>query len=237
MPLIHIAVAKTHKYGSRDSGDTAEIAERPTGGLSVILVDGQGSGAAAKTLSMLVSSKAVALLKEGVRDGAVARSVHDFLHAYRHGKVSASLDLASVDLASSSVVVTRNSTVPYLVCINGEVRRQDLTAGPIGVYRHSRPVVDHYPLEAGLQVILFTDGIVGAGRRRDMPFEPLEYIREHARASSSVTDIADGLLMAAISADGGRPADDMTVAVLSVGSDSAEREPIRRMFVSFPAVG
>lgn len=237
MPLIRIAVAKTHKYGSRDSGDTAEIAERPTGGISVVLVDGQGSGAAAKSLSMLVSSKAVALLKEGVRDGAVARGTHDFLHAYRHGKVSASLDLASVDLASSSVVVTRNSSAPYLICIDGEYRRQDQTAGPIGVYRHSRPVVDHYPYAPGLQVILITDGITGAGRRRGQLFDPLAYLNEHARISSSVADIADGLLMAAIAADEGRPGDDMTVAVLSLDADGGDSEPIRRMYVSLPAAG
>src|SRR3712207_7046255 len=34
---------------------------------------------AAKSLSLLITSKAVALLKEGVRDGAVARGVHDYL--------------------------------------------------------------------------------------------------------------------------------------------------------------
>jgi serine phosphatase RsbU (regulator of sigma subunit) len=237
MPVIRIAVAKTHKYGSRDSGDTAEIAERPTGGISIVLVDGQGSGAAAKSLSMLVSSKAVALLKEGVRDGAVARSVHDYLHAYRHGKVSASLDLASVDLASSSVVVTRNSTIPYLVSVNGEFRSQDQTAGPIGVYRHSRPTVDHFPLEPGLQVILFSDGIAGAGRRQGQPFDPLAYMQDHARVSSSVNDIADGLLMAALAADSGRPADDMTVAVLSLDADVGDPEPVRRMYVSFPTAG
>ena len=115
MLSIQIAIAKTHKYASRDSGDTAEVVERPTGGLSVILVDGQGSGAAAKTLSMLVSSKALALLKEGVRDGAVARGAHDFLHAYRHGKVSATLDIVSVELATRTVLVTRNSVAPYIV--------------------------------------------------------------------------------------------------------------------------
>ncbi|MEA2594599.1 MAG: hypothetical protein QOF01_1068, partial [Thermomicrobiales bacterium] len=80
---IDVAIAKTNKYASRDSGDTAEVVERPGGGVSVVVVDGQGSGPAAKTLSMLLSSKAVSLLKEGVRDGAVARAVHDSLFAFR----------------------------------------------------------------------------------------------------------------------------------------------------------
>jgi serine phosphatase RsbU (regulator of sigma subunit) len=237
MALVRIAVAKTHKYGSRDSGDTAEIAERPTGGISVVLVDGQGSGSAAKSLSMLVSSKAIALIKEGVRDGAVARGTHDYLHAYRHGKVSATLELVSVDFASATVVVTRNSGVAYLVGNNGDYHQMNQIAGPIGVYRHSRPVVDQFPLEAGLQVILFTDGIAVAGVRRGEPFDPLAYLCEHARASSSVTDIADGLLMAAISADEGRPRDDMTVVVLALDADGGEPEPVRRMFVSLSGPG
>ncbi len=49
MPLkIDVAVAKTNKYASRESGDTVEIVERPGGGISVILADGQGSVARQK---------------------------------------------------------------------------------------------------------------------------------------------------------------------------------------------
>ena len=57
--LIEAAVAKTNKYASRESGDTVEIVERPTGGISVIVADGQGSGRAAKALSLLVTARAV----------------------------------------------------------------------------------------------------------------------------------------------------------------------------------
>jgi hypothetical protein len=62
-------------------------------------------------------------------------------------------------------------------------------------------------------------------------------MQDHARVSSSVNDIADGLLMAALAADSGRPADDMTVAVLSLDADVGDPEPVRRMYVSFPTAG
>ncbi|HEU0165419.1 MAG TPA: serine/threonine-protein phosphatase, partial [Thermomicrobiales bacterium] len=75
--LIDLAIAKTEKYASRESGDTVELIERPSGGFSIVMIDGQGSGRAAKTLSLMLSSKAVALVKEGVRDGVVARATHD----------------------------------------------------------------------------------------------------------------------------------------------------------------
>src|SRR5918997_1197746 len=50
---VDIGIAKVAKYAVRDSGDTVEVVERPGGGISVVLVDGQGSGAAAKALSHL----------------------------------------------------------------------------------------------------------------------------------------------------------------------------------------
>lgn len=234
MLSIDVAIAKTHKYASRDSGDTAEIGERPTGGVSVVMVDGQGSGHAAKSLSMLVSSKAISLLKEGIRDGAVVRGTHDYLHAYRHGRVSATLDVLSVDLATSEVVVARNNPIPYIVGRDGKFSYRDEVAGPIGLHRHSRPVVDHYAVEAGLNVVVFTDGISGAGGQAGSRFDPAEYLNDHARESSTAEQIANGVLMAAVEADQSRPRDDMTVAVLSLVEGDAEHEKVRRMKLSFP---
>jgi serine phosphatase RsbU (regulator of sigma subunit) len=233
MLSIEIAVAKTHKYASRDSGDTAETVERPTGGMSMVLVDGQGSGHAAKSLSMMVSSKAVSLLKEGVRDGASARATHDFLHAYRHGRVSATLDIVSVDLADKTILVTRNSATPYLVRRNGAFERHDSTSGPIGLYRHTRPAIDQYPIEAGLTVVIFSDGIVNAGHRIGQPFDALAYVSDSLSADSLAHDIADGVLAAAVEADKGRPNDDMTVATVTIVPVEAD-QAIRKIRVSIP---
>ena len=65
---VQIAIAKVGKYATGESGDTVETIERPHGGLSVVMVDGQRSGKAAKAISNIVARKAVALLAEGVRD-------------------------------------------------------------------------------------------------------------------------------------------------------------------------
>jgi serine phosphatase RsbU (regulator of sigma subunit) len=234
---IDIAVAKTHKYASRESGDTVETAERPTGGMSVVMVDGQGSGAAAKSLSMLVSSKALSLLKEGIRDGAVARATHDFLLAFRHGKVSATLDIVSVDLGTSEIVVTRNNPIPYVIGTGDEYTLCTNVAGPIGVHRHTRPIVDSYPVEPGRCIVVFSDGIAGAGKRGGSLFDPVSYLRQHSRVSTTAQEIADGMLMAAIEADNDRPADDMSVVVLSLVDTDGPPEPIRRMWVSIPVPG
>jgi serine phosphatase RsbU (regulator of sigma subunit) len=233
MLSIEVAIAKTHKYASRDSGDTAETVERPTGGLSVVMVDGQGSGAAAKTLSMMVSSKALALLKEGVRDGAVARGTHDFLHAYRHGRVSATLDIVSVDLASSTLVVTRNSGNPYLVRRADTFELMAGTSGPIGPQRHLRPAVDQYPISDVLSVVVYTDGITGAGQRWGAPFDALEFVQAMEGSQPTAHQLADGVLAAALDADHGRPGDDMTVVAVSIVPSDPEKQ-IRTQRVSLP---
>jgi len=233
MLSIEVAIAKTHKYASRDSGDTAETVERPTGGLSVVMVDGQGSGAAAKTLSMMVSSKALSLLKEGVRDGAVARGTHDFLHAFRHGRVSATLDIVSADLASSTLVITRNSSNPYLVRRAGTFEMVSGTSGPIGPQRHLRPSVDQYPLTEALRVIVYTDGITGAGRRWDLRLDTLAFAEHMTAGGATSQQLADGLLAAAIDADRGRPVDDMTVVAVSIVSRNPDVQ-IRTQLVSLP---
>jgi serine phosphatase RsbU (regulator of sigma subunit) len=235
LPLvIQIAVAKTNKYASRDSGDTVEVAERPGGGLSAVVVDGQGSGAAAKNLSMFLTSKAVALLKDGVRDGAAARAVHDSLFAFRNGKVSAALDILSVDLKTGSVVVTRNAETPMTLCIHGEWQSSPATSGPIGLYHFTRPSVTHLTPEAGLVVILVTDGVPRAGESTGREsFAIADHARESIELELSADDIARSVLAEAVARDQGRPRDDQTVTVLKL-DEYSEHPLVRRLSVYVP---
>ncbi len=79
---VGLAVAKINKYATTNSGDTVEVVERPNGGLSVVMADGQSSGRGAKWISTLVVRKVITLLAEGVRDGAAARAASE-LPVYR----------------------------------------------------------------------------------------------------------------------------------------------------------
>src|SRR5512136_2670138 len=112
---IQIAVAKTNKYAVTESGDTLEVVERPNGGLSVVLADGQTSGRGAKAVSMMVVRKVVGLLAEGVRDGAAARAASDALFTEKKGQVISTLNIVSVDLRSGTIVLTRNNPVSVFV--------------------------------------------------------------------------------------------------------------------------
>ncbi|MDI3341101.1 MAG: SpoIIE family protein phosphatase [Sphaerobacter sp.] len=234
MPILfELAVAKTHKFGTHDSGDTVELVERPGGGFSAVVVDGQGSGAAAKRLSLQVAGAVVRLLNEGVRDGAAARAAHDFLVTMRGGRVSAALDILSVDLTSRSVVVTRNSGVPMLLGREGDLVAVAESGERIGIYRHTRPLVLEYPVEPGLTAILVTDGVIGAGTRRGRPLDLVAAADVVVSTDRSAQEIADGLLDAALAADDGHPGDDMTVVALRLRAVE-QTGAIRRVVMTVP---
>lgn len=234
MPLhIDIAIAKTNKYASRESGDTVEIVERPGGGMSVILADGQGSGRAAKSLSMLVTAKVSSLIKEGVRDGACARAANDFLHAMRHGQVSATLDVLSVDLKTSTVVITRNGDSSYFIKSDDMIEVNRGKERALGLHARTRPWAAEFPLNSCQRVVLISDGISNSGVKFGM--EAYDLARAALEFESDVTaqTIADTILGEAIARDHEKPGDDMSVVVLSLGSHQ-DQIVIRRMNATVP---
>jgi serine phosphatase RsbU (regulator of sigma subunit) len=234
MPLkIDVAVAKTNKYASRESGDTVEMVERPGGGISVILADGQGSGRAAKTLSLLVTAKVSALLKEGVRDGASARAANDFLFAVRNGQVSATLDILSVDLKTGTVVITRNSETACYIRANDGCEVSAGAERPLGIHPRTRPWAAEIPIGPGVRVILVSDGITNSGRRTGLPPLELAVISTNSGLEASSADIANLVLGEAIVRDADKPADDMSVVVLTL-PEHHQRTLVRRMGVEVP---
>ncbi len=231
---VRIAVAKVGKYATSESGDTLEVVERPRGGLSIVLADGQRSGRAAKAISNIVVRKAVALLAEGVRDGAVARAAHDYLFLYRGGKVSAELNIVSIDLISRTLVVSRNSHCPVVVVKDGQLVLLDEPSVPIGIYSNTKPVITELPLEPEMHLVVFTDGILEAGRQSDRRLDVTTLVPELLAATPGDPQaLADALLERAVAADQGRPRDDISVLVVTVATRD-DGDDVRRMAVSFP---
>ncbi len=235
MREVQVAVAKTHKYASRESGDTVEVIERPHGGLSVLLVDAQGSGLPAKTISNLVISRGAALIKEGTRDGAVARSVHDYLYTLRGGRVLATLVIVSVDLQSQSLVLSRNDEYPaYLLTREAvEVCAEPVT--PIGIYPRTKPSIVERPLAEYLGAVAVSDGIVHAGERRGAPFDLLSFLQERLAAGwPAAQELADAILSQALALEDGRPRDDASVVVVTISPAPEEEVAVRRLAARLP---
>ncbi len=234
---IQVAVAKIEKYASSESGDTLEMVERPHGGLSLVLVDGQRSGKGAKAVSNLVAAKAIALLADGVRDGAAARAANDYLFMQRGGKVSATLSIISVDMVTKTLVLSRNSHCPAIIQTGPEGQMiLDRPVSPVGVHRVTKPQITELPLQAGTVAVVFTDGIMTAGERRgeqiDMTGLVNTLYNRHIWSELVAQPIADGLLAHALEMEDRRPTDDLSVLVLAILG--VESDGVRRMAVTLP---
>ena len=234
---VQFAVAKIGKYATSESGDTLEMIERPHGGLSFVLVDGQRSGKSAKVISNLVARKAIQLLSEGVRDGAAARAAHDYLYTYRRGKVSATLNMLSVDMATKTFVISRNNDSPVIVytTTNG-LYLLDEPSRSVGVHRNTKPVITEIPILPGTILVVYTDGLRHAGSLsgRDS-YDPVAAVHRMIcdESITAARTLADTLLAEANARDNGRPRDDISVLVVAVQT-GPQKDDVRRMDVSLP---
>lgn len=231
---IKVGIAKTQKYAVSHSGDSVKLAERPQGGVSAILADGQGSGKAGKITSSLVVNKASALIADGARDGAVARAVHDYLYAVKNGKVSCTLTVLSADLETDTVVISRNSNCPVIVKTPDYTTVYDEEVNPIGVHRHTKPLMYEVPLTMGILLVSYTDGIHSAGKKygKKIDFSHILKIIEK-NTIDDVNFIADSILEYVLDLDENRPGDDMTVVVMGI-SDKEDVHKIQRVSMSYP---
>jgi len=233
---VQIAVAKVNKYATSESGDTLEVVERPNGGLSVVLADGQTSGRGAKAVSQMVVRKVIGLLAEGVRDGAAARAASDALFTDKKGKVICTLNIASLDLHSGTIVLARNNPAPMFICRGEIIDRVDGESIPLGTSRDVRPLITELAIESGLTIIIHTDGLIHAGERRGTPMDVREAIQAVMEDQDpSPQSLADMLLAQAIQLDENRPADDISVLVLKVTPRNGDN--VRRMTVRLPIEG
>ena len=236
---IQLAVEKINKYASSESGDTVELVERPHGGISIVVADGQRSGRSAKAISNIVVRKAISLLAEGVRDGAVARATHDYLHTQRGGKVSAELFIVSVDLVTQTLVVSRNARCPTLIRHGDDFRWLDEASEAVGIHRLTKPAISEHQLEATTTLVVFTDGVWSAGSSSGKTINIPEIVATlDPDGTTAATAIADGILTEALRLDQGRPRDDATVLVLKLVNipqvNPFTFDGIRRLNMSFP---
>jgi serine phosphatase RsbU (regulator of sigma subunit) len=230
---IHIGMAKTNKYATSESGDTLEMVERPNGGVSVVLADGQTSGRGAKNISTMVVRKVITLLAEGVRDGAAARAASDALFTERAGKVTATLNILSVDLQTGTIVITRNNPSHVFIARRDHVECISSLSPSIGTSRNIRPSITEFPLESGISIVFFTDGIRDAGDRTGERFDVCTLLEAMLdEEDPSAQQMADTILSQAIRLDSNRPNDDMSVVVMR--SVSTDTDQIRRMTVRLP---
>lgn len=230
---IQVSVAKISRFAAGENSDTLEVVERPSGGFSVVLADGQTAGQGARSISMLVVRKVIGLLAEGVRDGSAAQAASDSLFTEHNGQAACTLNIASVDFQTGTLVLTRNNPAPVFVSLRGKVDCLGGNSTPLGNARGIKPAISEIPVESGLTVVLFTDGLTQAGQRHGRSMDVCTLLQAMLEDQEpSAQELADALLQHALALENNRPADDISVVVLNVmphqGSD------VRRMNVHIP---
>lgn len=233
---IKIAIAKATRYAMEFSGDSCNTAERPQGGLSLILADGQGHGLSAHNTSGLVVNRAVSLISDGTRDGAVARAVHDYLYAVKNKKVSCTLTVISADLDSETLVISRNSNCPVIVKTPDFTCTYDENVNPIGVHHHTKPLIYELPLTAGMTIVSYTDGIQSAGRKtsgRCADFNKILDIIDK-NSAEDISFITDSIMDYALQLDKEQAGDDMTVVAMSICAKDNTKTKVQRVNIEYP---
>ena len=229
---IKVGIARTSKYAMDYCGDSCDIAERPHGGISAVIADGQGNGLAAHHTSSWVVNKAVSLIADGTRDGAV----HDYLYAMKDRKVSCTLTVLSAEVETETVVISRNSNCPVIVWTEEYETVYDEAVGPIGVNRHMKPLMYQVPFAPGMMVVSYTDGVQAAGKKRGgttVDFEKImKIIRENH--ASEAEYVARSILEYALELDHAQAGDDMTVVVLGIVGEMPPGPKIEQWAASYP---
>ncbi|MEI7645837.1 MAG: SpoIIE family protein phosphatase, partial [Chloroflexales bacterium] len=199
-----------------------------------VLVDGQGTGRGAKTLSNLLATRAISLLKDGARDGAVARAVHDYLYTYRMGQVAATLNILSVDFQSGKILISRNNPAPFFVIDPEGIKSYSEPSTPIGLQPMIKPLITELAVRAHTYVVIFTDGLLRAGERYGEDIELLNYLSAWpVMDGRDPADMCEDILRRALELDRGEPSDDMSILVLAV-LPGVGIGKIRRLYVSAP---
>lgn len=239
---VRVAVAKVGCTTVTESGDTLEIIERPGGGLSFVLVDGEGTGRGAKTLSNLLATRAMALLKDGSRDITAVLAVHDYLYTYRMGQVAATINILSVDFSRGSIVMTRNNPAPFFMINTHGLHTYHEPAVPIGLYATTTPVITEFPVEPYTYILMFTDGLLHAGERFDTDIDLPNYLAGWSAIEGHDPEIlTEELLARVLEVDHGEPTDDISILALAVLPTYKKRNgnsrviyPVRRLSTSVP---
>jgi serine phosphatase RsbU (regulator of sigma subunit) len=241
MVNIRVAVAKTGCAPAVMSGDTLEFIERPGGGFSFVLVAGDGTGTGAKTLSNLLATRAIALLKDGARDATVARTVHDYLYTYRMSQAAATLNILSVDFATGMIRMVRNNPAPFFVLKLHGMQVHHEEAAPIGLYAATEPVVTELPVEPYTYLIMFTAGLLRAGAQHNADMAISNYLAGWPVSEAhDPAMLTESLLARALEAEQGQPGDAISIVTLAVlpsyppGEEEDTTYPVRRLSVSFP---
>ena len=158
---IQAAISKINRYASLEQGNSVEVIERPNGGISIVMAEGRLENRRSSAVTMKAAHDILALIAEGVHDGASARVVLSRIKNEHHEKASVAVSIISCDLETKTIVITKNSSIPILTCDHAENRTLPINSDPDEL--RYNPSVYQFELVPGQIFILISEGVFNAG--------------------------------------------------------------------------
>lgn len=204
-------LARVAKSGETVSGDNFSFVELSTGELVMMLSDGMGSGAGACRDSENLVEVLESLIEAGFRKESAIRLINTLFVMSYEGKKFTTLDMTAIDLYSGNCEIVKNGAAATFIKRRDEVETIFSSALPMGIYMEAEPESIETSLSDGDMVIMVSDGVVDAFPGDNKEFY-LENILQNIN-SSNPSDVANGVLMQALSRNAKQASDDMSVLV------------------------
>jgi hypothetical protein len=200
-----IAIRSTHKYAVRASGDVARVVDLPDGGIALLVIDGQGSGPAARAAARDVAGRLSALLEAGSSAEVAALAANQSLTSSRHGQVSVSFDVVRAG-TNGEIDLARYSTSQVLVFDGSRWLVVEGQTGPAGRIATNGPDVRRYSTVDVEAVVVATDGVDS---------EVLRDALGSIHAGSNPASVCSQVFQDLMNSCSGRPKDDVTLAMVA----------------------
>lgn len=207
-------LARVAKSGETVSGDNFSFLELSTGELVMVLSDGMGSGEKACRDSETLVEVLESLMEAGFEKESAVRLMNTLFVMSYEGKKFTTLDMTAIDLYSGNCEIVKNGAAATFIKRGEEVETIFTSTLPMGVDMKAASESTRISLSDGDMVIMVSDGIIDA-----FPGEEKEFYVENIIGnikSNNPSDVANGVLMQALSRNAKEASDDMSVLVAGV---------------------
>ncbi len=203
-------IARRGRTGEGTCGDLFSVVKTDPWHAALMLSDGMGSGEQAAKQSRQVLELLEALLAGGVGWRLAVQLSNASLSFLADGLVSATLDLAMIDLWNGTAEFVKLGASAAFIRRGDRVECFRSGSLPAGLLEQAEPDVFHRTLRHGDMIVMISDGVPDSMRAED----PERLLSE--RIASCRTDNAQALADRLMQEIGGRLRDDCTILAAGI---------------------
>lgn len=177
----------------------------------MVLSDGMGSGTRACRDSENLVEVIESLIEAGFRKESAIRLINTLFVMSYEGKKFTTLDMTAIDLYSGNCEIVKNGAAATFIKRKDRVETIFSSTLPVGIFMEVESESTETKLTDGDMVVMVSDGIVDA-----FPGENKEFYVENILQNintNNPSDVANGVLMQALSRNAREASDDMSVLV------------------------